>query len=163
MLYPSSLLRILQKFMLLKTSLRMQLLSLSSINYMFIKRSRQEFRKKYKNKIIKFYERGSFWWANVLQRYSPWNVDIGQVFLKDFWKRSCRNAVGNIRCQDVFFWLWNEYSLGFDEDESIYYAKNYGSDIVLATIKTTKNQENIIDCTINLKYRYFPHIMYFVS
>lgn len=79
MLYPSSLLRTLQKFMLLKTSLRMQLPSLSSINYMFIKRSRQEVRKKYKNKIIKFYERGSFWWANVLQRYSPWNVDIGQV------------------------------------------------------------------------------------
>ena len=79
MLYPSSLLRILQKFMLLKTSLRIQLPSLSSINYMFIKRSRQEVRKKYKNKIIKFYERGSFWWANVLQRYSPWNVDIGQV------------------------------------------------------------------------------------
>ena len=47
----------------------------------------------------------------------------------------------NIWCQDVFFWLWSEYSQGFEEDESIYYAKVYGSDIVLATIKTTKNQE----------------------
>lgn len=71
--------------------------------------------------------------------------------------------MGNIWRQDVFFWLWSEYSQGFEEDESIYYAKVYGSDIVPATIKTTKNQENIIDCTINLKYIYFSHIMYFVS
>ena len=68
--------------------------------------------------------------------------------------------MGNIWCQDVFFWIWSEYSQGFEEDESIYYAKVYGSDIVRATIKTTKNQEDIIDCTINLKYRYFSHYVF---
>ena len=92
--------------------------------------SKQGARRKQKSRHTKLNLRDSFWWANALQSFSPWNIAIGQVWgrkiLGKILLKRCREYM--VRCLSMPFGVNTPQQL--EQDEGIYYTEVYQSGIV---------------------------------